>query len=431
MPRPPKPVPNYRLHKQSGQAIVTVRTPDGDRQDILLGPYNSPESLAEYQRVIAQIKVGGPADRSPMKPADITVNEVLAAFLRHAAGHYRDPDGVPTEEVVNFKRALKPVRELYGHTPAAEFGPLALKAVRQRMVDLGWCRTQVNNKVGRVKRVWKWAASEELIPAAAHQALTTVAGLQPGRSAAKERPPVGPVDPAHVEKSLPFLSRHCRGLILFMRFTGCRPGEACRLTRGQIDTSSDPWVYRPVRHKTRHKGKARAIPLGPKARALLAEFPTAGPDDPVFSPRAAREERYAAMRAARKSKVQPSQVYRRKAKPVRAPGRVYTADAVGFAVAKACDKAFPPPPPVGRRPGESVRAWRARLTDADRAALARWRAEHGWHPNQLRHTFATEVRKGYGLEAAQVLLGHSRADVTQVYAERDAGLAAEVARKVG
>jgi integrase len=49
----------------------------------------------------------------------------------------------------------------------------------------------------------------------------------------------------------------------------------------------------------------------------------------------------------------------------------------------------------------------------------------------LRHTFATEVRREYGLEAAQVLLGHSRADVTQVYAERDLTLAVRVATEAG
>jgi site-specific recombinase XerC len=56
---------------------------------------------------------------------------------------------------------------------------------------------------------------------------------------------------------------------------------------------------------------------------------------------------------------------------------------------------------------------------------------HRWHPNQLRHAYATQVRKDFGLEAAQVALGHSRADVTQVYAERDVGLAAAVAAKIG
>ena len=42
-----------------------------------------------------------------------------------------------------------------------------------------------------------------------------------------------------------------------------------------------------------------------------------------------------------------------------------------------------------------------------------------WHPNQLRHTAATEIRRQFGLEAAQVIFGHAKADVTQIYAERD------------
>jgi integrase len=54
-----------------------------------------------------------------------------------------------------------------------------------------------------------------------------------------------------------------------------------------------------------------------------------------------------------------------------------------------------------------------------------------WHPNQLRHAAATEIRRKFGLEAAQVVLGHSRADVTQVYAKRDGKLAGEVARLIG
>ena len=54
-----------------------------------------------------------------------------------------------------------------------------------------------------------------------------------------------------------------------------------------------------------------------------------------------------------------------------------------------------------------------------------------WHANQLRHSKATDVRRQFGLEAAQVVLGHAKADVTQVYAERDAALAMEVMRKIG
>ena len=45
--------------------------------------------------------------------------------------------------------------------------------------------------------------------------------------------------------------------------------------------------------------------------------------------------------------------------------------------------------------------------------------------------YGTVVRATDGLEAAQVLLGHSKADVTQIYAERDTERAKSVALKIG
>jgi hypothetical protein len=83
------------------------------------------------------------------------------------------------------------------------------------------------------------------------------------------------------------------------------------------------------------------------------------------------------------------------------------------------------------RTTRTMRRGGGRLTEPEREAVKAWRKEHRWHPNQLRHSFATRVRKHHGLEAAQVLLGHSRADVTQVYAERNDELAAKVAAKIG
>jgi integrase len=68
------------------------------------------------------------------------------------------------------------------------------------------------------------------------------------------------------------------------------------------------------------------------------------------------------------------------------------------------------------------------LPDEQRRA---WRKAHQWHPNRLRHSAATIIRQRFGLEAAQVALGHASANVTQVYAERDNGLAAKVMAEVG
>jgi site-specific recombinase XerC len=71
------------------------------------------------------------------------------------------------------------------------------------------------------------------------------------------------------------------------------------------------------------------------------------------------------------------------------------------------------------------------LTPDQLAELKKWRSEHRWSPNRLRHSAATKIRRQFGLEAAQCVLGHSNAAVTEVYAERDLQKAVEVARKIG
>ena len=54
-----------------------------------------------------------------------------------------------------------------------------------------------------------------------------------------------------------------------------------------------------------------------------------------------------------------------------------------------------------------------------------------WHPNKLRQSKATEVRAVYGIEGVQVVFGYTRANVTEVYAERNMALAAKVAAETG
>lgn len=55
-------------------------------------------------------------------------------LLRHAQIRYVK-HGKQTSEVGCFRKGLRPVRRLYGSTPAADFGPRALKDVRQALID--------------------------------------------------------------------------------------------------------------------------------------------------------------------------------------------------------------------------------------------------------------------------------------------------------
>jgi integrase len=361
--------------------------------------------------------------------------ELLLAFLGHAEQHYRSHDGELTSEIYEVKVVVRALRELYADTPVAEFGPLALKAARQKWVNEKRSRSECNRRVGMVKRIFKWAVSEQLAPPDVYHAIATVPGLQKGRTLAHETEAVEPVNDATVDATLPFLNRHVRGLVEFQRLTGCRPGEACALRRCDIDTCGPIWLYKPPHHKTAHRGKSRTIAIGPKAQEVLKAFFTPNISDYLFSPKRAVEEWLAERSANRKTPRYPSHMARNAGKRAKTPKRQaaekYDTQAYGLAVDRACDRTFPPPGELAQRDDETNTEWWARLKAAQRDEVKTWRKAHRWHPNQLRHTFATSVRKQHGLEAAQVLLGHSRVDVTQIYAEKNEELATAVAAKIG
>jgi integrase len=453
MPRKPV-TPSLRRHKTWGLGVVTLngkdrylgRWPEGEKDP-------PPDVQAEYDRVIAEWLASGRGRAQPPqeRAAGPTVEELLAAFWAHAEEHYRHPDGRPTSELREYAPSLRPLRHLYAALPARDFSPSKLKAVRELMVQgydhpkygpqLPLSRGVVNQRVRRIIRAFKWAVGEELAPVEVYQSLKAVPGLQKGRSKARETEPVKPVDPAVVQKTLPHLQVATAGMVRLQLVTGMRPGEVCGLRLADLDRSGPVWLYRPAAHKTAWKGKERVVAIGPKGQAVILDFvrlrcplcgvegrpprigcrdgalcgPCAdrtdeagvcGPwkrcevqpaDAYLFSPRLAMLERDEDRRAKRKSKVQPSQRWRRKKSPAVKPRDAYDRHSYGQAVARACEKAGVP----------------------------------HWHPNQLRHTHATEVRRRYGLEAAQVALGHSQANVTQVYAERDLALAARVASEMG
>jgi site-specific recombinase XerD len=195
------------------------------------------------------------------------------------------------------------------------------------------------------------------------------------------------------------------------------------------------WLFEPPQHKNTHRGKSRVIAIGPKAQELIREFFTPDLDAYLFSPAVAVAELRAERSKTRETPRFPSHMLRNKTKrakrPRRAPTDHYNAASYGHAVARACDRAFPLPAKLAQREDESRAAWWKRLTPGQRDDVKAWWKAHRWQPNQLRHTFATKVRKAHGLEAAQVLLGHARADVTQIYAEKNTALAVAIAGEIG
>ena len=273
-------VPSYRLHKASGQARTIV-----NGRHIYLGKFGSTESRQQYARILAEaaLPAGVPAPQVASDAQRLLVSELLVAYLKFAETYYSN-EGRPTKEFRGMVDAVGPLNDLYGDTQADEFGPLKLKAVREHVVTQGLCRTETNKRIGRIKRVFKWAVSEELTSSNVHEALSTVTGLKFGRTSARESEPVKPVDGDTVELTLPYVTPQIAAMIRLQLLTGMRPGEVIRMRPCDIDTSSDVWIYAPAGHKGRWRGHNRTIPLGPHAQVEIEPLMKREETTFLFSP---------------------------------------------------------------------------------------------------------------------------------------------------
>jgi len=401
-----KPVPSYRRHKQSGQAITCLTDGLGNRRDVLLGKYGTAASRQEYVRVISEWEANGRRLPAPVKaPSDMTVTEVIDAYWQHAVEYYGFKKRKRTGTEQCLKYALRVLKGLYGHTIARDLGPLALKACRQKMLSLDWSRLYINAQVDRIRRVFKWAASEQMVPGSVYLDLKTVEGLRSGRSGARETHGVRPVPQEHVDAALAKLRPVIQAMVRFQQLADCRPAEVCILRPIDIDMRNpNCWVYRPGSdqgqhgmHKTACHGHDRLILIGPHAQEVLRPWLGTKVDAYCFSPLDSEAQRNAMKRARRQTLMTPSQAKRRPKKNRKRPHRDhYDATSYRNAVWRACDKAECP----------------------------------RWSPNRLRHNRATELRC-HDLDVVKTILEHTKVETSQIYAEKDMNAAMELVAKIG
>jgi integrase len=343
MPIPTNPrIPSYRLHKQSGQAVVTLADGFGGGRDVLLGKHGTKESKAEYKRVILEWEASD--RRLPNQVSDdITIVELIDRYWQHCQTYYRRLDGSETKEVSCMMYSLRPLNYLHGKSPVKDFGPSALKAVRELMIH-GYedpkygtqqplCRNEINKRIKRIRRMVKWGTENDIVPSSVLSALQAVAPLKRGRSEAHDAPSVMPIARAVVEDTLPYLGQIMQDMVMLQLETGIRPGELVTMRACDIDMTGSIWLYRPPQHKTLHHGHDRVIAIGPRGQEIIKRHLTMNIESPLFSPAKAMQERSVALRAQRKTSVQPSQQYRRKKNPKKKPGSQYTVQSYGRGIA--------------------------------------------------------------------------------------------------
>ena len=174
-----KSLPKYAKHKATGQAVVRL-----SGVDFYLGPHGTKASKIEYDRMIGEWLANGRSLPVESNEKPISIVEMTAAYLKFAKGYYVK-NGKVTDELVSVKISIRHLNRNYAKSFAKDFGPLALDAVREQMIEAGNSRRYINGNVGRIKRIFKWGASKELFSVTVYQALQTVVGLKRGKSKAE------------------------------------------------------------------------------------------------------------------------------------------------------------------------------------------------------------------------------------------------------
>lgn len=327
-------------------------------------------------------------DTIPISGPVPIVADLINHFSRWAETYYRNPTtGRPTSQIHVLKSSL---RELRNHLDIAiqDFTPQHLLAVRAAMIARPITPqsseskakpltiSTVNSAISKIKMAFKRGVEWGLVPVTVYHALSCVQSLS-WRTAPTLRTtePIKPVDQEDVDAIMPMLKPVYRVMLALHCATGMRITELVGMRFSEITRIDDGlYCYQPGRHKNSHHQQERRI-------YFHADF-------------------MARMQAIRKPLWDPDLVWCSKGKG-RHKGYTGQVTVSGYqrAIQWAQEK-------YNRKASKKIH----------------------WTPLQIRHLVGTRVRSVHGLEGSQAVLGHSRIDSTQIYAERRDDLARKLAR---
>jgi len=407
MPARTRRLPLYH-HKPSNRARTRIELENGQKQDVYLGPWGSPEAAAELARLQAE------EDRKRIRPKPMLVYELLEEYII-AHGLY---GGARLPK--NKSKIRKAVQhaldvDLLSRQPLGEIKPGHFEAFLDHVASLvdekrdergevvssrpRYVRDSCNEMGQIILRVFKWGERKGHAPIGTLSRLHAAEFLKWGQSSARESVDVRPVPVEDVTATIERATRVVSDMMRVQLWTGMRSDELCSMTPGQIDRSGDVWWYEPAQHKNLHRNQERRVPLGPQVQATLMRYLNRREDEELFSPRESYESKLAERQAAR---VTPASCgnrpgSNRSADPVSLPSTRYTSDGYRQAVQRAARAAGVPK----------------------------------WTPHQLRHTAATLFEHQHGEKIAQLMLGHASPRTTSIYVAPNLRAMEEVARKMG
>lgn len=312
------------------------------------------------------------------------------AYWRWRA-HYleRREDYASYENETQFTARIgRLIEHTYGRTPTHELDLGKLDEMVSQMSRGGWKRdgykakpwnvTTINKALGLIRQFIIWGGDQQLIEAGrAYFLADNIPYAKAGRKGVKPKQQRKAIAVDNVFKLQPYYTPTLWGMVQFQYYGGMRPGDVCRATWQQIDTSGELWVYTPDTHKTDHLGLKLFYLLGPKAQAALQRFAGLPPTRPLFNLCAHRRERQRMKAGMDPLAIEPTS---------------YGSEQ-GFFASKQYSRAITGTISLARHYEVEV---------------------ENWTPYQLRHACATEVNQEFGLAHAAAVLGNTK-DVVKDY----------------
>lgn len=375
-------------HRPSGKAYVWVK----GKQTYLPGQFGSPESVSAYRVLLDEF-----AGKKPLPTRhDCTVAQLFDAWF--------DDNPCSPKKYSHYLKACEAMVERgYADCLADDFGPRKLRDVRQLLIESGLAQSTINQRVGRIKKVFKWGVSQELVSPSVSQALYALDGIRSGETSAPAPRAIKPVSFNRAEEIRGVVSETIFSMLHLLWLTGMRPDNVCQAKMIHIKKLDDVWLYTPEQHKNKYRGKGLVITIGPVGQAIITKCQGVRADDEfIFRPQDSID-----WHIANNSKYIPWSTRRL--------SDSFTPNTLRQAVLRA-------------------QAHKAGMKFGRKLPNKKQFIDAGWVPwtvYQLRHAAATELRQAYPMEDVRAYLGHSTLDATQIYTEHDLAAAKKIALERG
>lgn len=362
--------PAYRKH-QGGQAFSVYQG-----QPYYFGRHGTPESRTKYKAFLTWWEEKEQALPTAAVASVRTVGDLVNTFLIHARSYYVDEAGEPTSQYHSFRCYFGQLLEHEADTSLEQFNRTRLLAQRDR-----WAATvsryTVNKALSWVRHLFRWGYRERYVSGTVLLEVRETEPLSKGRSMAREHDPVQPVPDMDLEATLMQARPQLADMLRVQVLVGCRPGELRRLRGGELVRQGS----------VRLQGRTIPLPEG-----LWAFLPS---------------------RHKNKHRGQVLAYWvGPQAQALLAAHLLQAGDGYLFPTRHS---------PYYSREGY----WRAVRNAAERAGVP------AWSPGQLRHNTLSRYDNAAGIQAASTIVGHTRVETTQIYAERNLQQAAELVTKMG